>query len=71
MLIGSATTFSEGLWRSKKIIPKFKLNDKAIPVFKPKRNVPFSALEAVNKELERLEKIGVISKINYSEWISP
>ena len=39
-------------------------------MFKPKSNVPFLALEAVNNKLDSLEKIGVISKINYSEWAS-
>ena len=44
---------------------KFELKENVKPVFKPNRKIPFVALEPVNKELERLEKLGVISKINY------
>ena len=42
----------------------------AQPVFKKKRNVPFAALEQINKELHRLEQAGILSKINFSEWIA-
>ena len=31
------------------------MKDGAQPVFKKKRNVPFTALEQINKELDRLE----------------
>ncbi len=40
-------------------------------MFKPKRNVPFASLEVINKELERLEKVGVIEKVDYSDWALP
>ncbi|PIO61563.1 hypothetical protein TELCIR_16909 [Teladorsagia circumcincta] len=43
----------------------------AKPVFRPKRPVPYAALASVEKELERLEANGVISKVNYSEWAAP
>ena len=55
-----------GPGRCKKIITQFKLKDKATPVFKPKKNVPFSALQAVNNGLDRLEK-WVVLKRNHSE----
>ena len=42
-----------------------------IPVFKPKRNVPFTALNKINKELNCLENMGVISKVEYSNWAPP
>ena len=35
------------------------------------RPVPFLALDAVNQELEHLEKMGVISKDSYSDWAAP
>ena len=50
---------------------KFELKENVKPVFKPNRKVPFVALEPVNEEVERLEKLGVILKINYSDWASP
>lgn len=40
-------------------------------MFKQKRKVPFSSLEMIDKELQRLEEIGVIKKVDYSEWASP
>ena len=47
------------------------MKDVAQPVFKKKRNVPFTALEQINKELDRLEQAGILSKTNFSEWAAP
>ncbi|KFD62091.1 hypothetical protein M514_25693, partial [Trichuris suis] len=41
------------------------------PVFRPKRPVPYAALSAVEQELDRLERNGVISRVNYSYWAAP
>ena len=49
--------FSEGLEQCMKTEVKFKLKDNIRPVFKVKK-LPFLALDAVNQELEHLEKIG-------------
>ncbi|XP_029647992.1 uncharacterized protein K02A2.6-like [Octopus sinensis] len=43
----------------------------ATPVFKPKRTVPFAAIDQVNKELERLESLGIIKKMDQSDWAAP
>ena len=37
-------------------------------VFKKKRNIPFAALEQMNKELDRLKQAGILSK---TEWAAP
>ena len=50
---------------------RFKLKDNVKPVFKPKRKVPFSSLETIDEELQRLEENRVIKKVDYSEWASP
>ena len=47
------------------------MKDGAQPVFKKKRNVPFAALEQINKELDRLEQAGNLSKTDFSEWAAP
>ena len=47
------------------------MKDGAQPVFKMKQNVPFAALEQINKELDRLEQAGILSKTNFSEWAAP
>ena len=44
------------------------MKDGAQPVFKKKRNVPFAAQEQINKELDRLEQAGILSK---TEWTAP
>ena len=63
--------FSKGLGWCTKTKAKFEVKDNVTLVFKPKINVPFAALEPIYKDLEILEKLGVISKIDYSEWAFP
>ena len=63
--------FSEGLGICKKTEAKFEVKESAKPIFKRKRNVPFGALEQIDKELERLENLGIISGIEFSEWACP
>ena len=60
--------FSEGLCCCTKFEARFESKEKVKFVFKPKRNVPFSSLEVINKELEILEKFGVIKKVDYSDY---
>lgn len=50
---------------------KFEIKENVTPVFRPKRNIPFSSLDSINKELERLEKLSVISRVDHSDWTSP
>jgi hypothetical protein len=38
--------------------------------FKP-RSVPYAIRGAIEKDLERLETLGVIEKVNYSDWAAP
>ena len=45
--------------------------DNASPYFKKKRNVPFGALEQKNEELDWLERVGILSKTDFSEWAAP
>ena len=40
-------------------------------ILKKKRNVPFAALEQINEELDGLEKAGIQSKTDFSEWAAP
>ncbi|XP_041774410.1 uncharacterized protein K02A2.6-like [Anopheles merus] len=41
------------------------------PVFRPKRPVAYAMEDAVNKELDRLENLGIISSCDYSDWAAP
>lgn len=60
--------FSSDLGLYKHFEASLQLKPGAKPVFRPKRPVPYAAQEAVEKELDRLQLIGVISKVNYSNW---
>ncbi|XP_049283851.1 uncharacterized protein K02A2.6-like [Anopheles funestus] len=50
---------------------KLQLKPDARPVFRPKRPVAYAVLESVDKELDRLEKLKIISPVDYSEWAAP
>ena len=63
--------FSENLGHCMKTKVRFKIKLKVKPMFKPKRNVLFSFWWVINKELERLEKVRVLEKVDYSDWVSP
>ena len=63
--------FSEGLGVCTKTEVNFELKQNVKPVFKPKRNVPFSSKEDIEIELQRLQENGVVEKVDYSEWASP
>ena len=41
------------------------------PYFRKKRNIPFTALEQIDDELDWLEKAGILSKTDFSEWAVP
>ncbi len=58
--------FFWGLGMCSKAEATFKLKYNAQPIFKPERQVPFSAWKIIEKELGCLEKIGVLGKTNYS-----
>ncbi|XP_031338193.1 uncharacterized protein K02A2.6-like [Photinus pyralis] len=48
-----------------------ELRPNSRPVFIKERPVPYALLEKVNIELDNLEKSGIISKIEVSDWGSP
>ncbi|XP_062702811.1 uncharacterized protein K02A2.6-like [Aedes albopictus] len=63
--------FSEdlGLCTKKKVSLSVKPGTK--PVFRPKRPVPYASTEKIEAELDRLQSLGIISPIPYSEWAAP
>uniref|UniRef100_A0A5S6QM53 RNA-directed DNA polymerase n=1 Tax=Trichuris muris TaxID=70415 RepID=A0A5S6QM53_TRIMR len=48
-----------------------RLRPDAQPVFRPRRPVPYAVVSTVDAELNRLENLGVITKVNYSSWAAP
>lgn len=41
------------------------------PVFRPKRPVAFAAVADIDNELDRLQKLGIIHAVEYSQWAAP
>ncbi len=50
---------------------KLSLVPNTTPKFFRPRSVPYALKAAVNDELERLEKSGVLTKVDHSEWAAP
>ncbi|UYV61251.1 hypothetical protein LAZ67_1004109 [Cordylochernes scorpioides] len=51
---------------------KIRLNENTTPVIAPSRKIPFSIREKVRAELERMEKLDIIEKVEEpSEWTHP
>ena len=65
--------FSEGIGFCSKVKAKFEVKENVILVFRLKWTVPYSSVEIIDKELERLEKLGVIEKTDCSSciWAAP
>ena len=63
--------FSAGLGKCTKIEAKFELKENTHPIFRKKRNVPFTATKEINKELDRIVNMGILSKVEFSEWAAP
>ena len=47
------------------------VKDSAGPKFHRPRLVPFAVREAVSKELDRLEKLKILEKVEHSQWAAP
>lgn len=56
-------------------IPKYKvslkLRENATPVYTKERQILYALTERVNNELNNLEKSGIITKTDNSDWGSP
>ncbi|XP_035894853.1 uncharacterized protein K02A2.6-like [Anopheles stephensi] len=48
-----------------------QLRQDSQPVFRPKRPVAYAMEDAVNKELDRLENLGIITPCDFSDWAAP
>ena len=63
--------FKEELSEIKGIKAKISINPQAQPCFCKPRPVPISLRNKVEKELERLEKEGIIEAIEHADWAAP
>ena len=63
--------FQPGLGTMRNFKAKLHLKPHATPKFVKARPVPFAVRPKVEAELDKLEKEGVLKKVNHSEWGSP
>ncbi|XP_030286082.1 uncharacterized protein K02A2.6-like [Sparus aurata] len=63
--------FEEGPSTIREFKASIKMRPEAQPIFKKANPVPYALKEAVEKELDRLETMGIISKTDKSEWAAP
>lgn len=63
--------FSSGVGAFNKGTIELELKAGAVPVWRRARPVPYALRPAVDAELERLQREGVISAVEWSEWGTP
>lgn len=63
--------FTDGLGTVKTVMAKLSVKESARSKFCKPRSIPIAMKAAVEPELERLEKDGVLEKVNISEWAAP
>ena len=63
--------FEEGLGELRDVEAKIHIDKDAKPRFHKARKVPFAIRKKVEDELERLQSLGVIQPIQFSDWAAP
>ena len=62
------SVFSEGVGSLKGQKADFKVEEGCQPSFHKPRQVPYALRPRVEAELTRLQKDGILSKVEYNEW---
>ncbi|XP_062716781.1 uncharacterized protein K02A2.6-like [Aedes albopictus] len=63
--------FRQGLGHCTKTKVRLFLKPGAMLVYKPKRPVPFTSVKKVDAELDRLQQLGIITPVDFSQWAAP
>ncbi|XP_055633904.1 uncharacterized protein K02A2.6-like [Toxorhynchites rutilus septentrionalis] len=63
--------FSEKLGLCTRTKVKLELKENVRPVFCPKRPVAYAMYDTVDREFDWLEKLDIITPVDYSEWAAP
>ena len=63
--------FVEDLSEIKAFKARLRVNVNAVPHFYRARPIPFALKDAVGKELDRLETLGILKKVTHSTWAAP
>ncbi|KAL3123611.1 hypothetical protein niasHT_002502 [Heterodera trifolii] len=61
----------DGIGHCTKEKAHLSLNDDARPIYRKARPVPYNSMDVVERELARLENLGVISKVDHLDWAAP
>ena len=71
-LVQEHASVFKGLGKLKDVKVKFHIDENVVPVAQPPRRVPFHVRDKVEQELERLEKMDVIEKVEGvpTPWVS-
>ena len=65
------TIFQEKLGTIKGVSARLELKSDARPKFYKARAVPYALKEAIENDLNRLAGLGIIEKVNISDWATP
>lgn len=71
MLQKYSSVFKAEIGEMKHFEARIELKPDSSPKFHKTRSVPYALTDGVKQELDRLEKIGVLQKIEKSDWASP
>ena len=66
-----AMLFDDTLGTMKDYMATLTVKDSARPKFHRPRPVPFAVREAICKELDRLKQLGILEKVEHSQWAAP
>ena len=66
-----SSLFDGNLRTIKGVTAHLKVKENAVLQFFKPRPVPFALKEKIAEELRRLEKIGVLEKLEFSDWATP
>ena len=65
------SVFESGLGTVQGVTASLSLKEGAEPKFYKARQVPFALREAVDEEICRMEREGILEKVEHSEWATP
>jgi hypothetical protein len=63
--------FSDGIGKFNKYQVSLRIEENAVPVFHKPRPIPYAIRNKVEDSLNEMEKNGVITKVQHSEWGTP
>lgn len=66
-----AAVFQEGLGTMHHFKASLHLTPNALPRFHRPRSVPFALRDAVGRELDKMEEMGVLERVSHSKWAAP